>query len=486
MSIASFVLAVLPMAASPEAEGVSSVKLNQWIEACEREIDCLHGFVFLRHGKVICEGSWKPFDTLNDPHFLSSHTKCFTTTAIGMLAEEGRLDLDERVMDILSDKAPARPPERLRMLRVRDVLTMNTGWKDEGWTNDVDGDWAKAILGNDFSSMPGQHYMYHSGGTHLLGMIVARRSGRPYMEFLKERLFDRLGIKKAWTTCDPQGNPCAGWGFSMTTREISLMGQLHLQKGVWNGERLLSEAWVDLSTAKHTWTGRTPTERQPKNDWLQGFGFSWWRCQHGCYRADGSGGQYTIVFPEQDAVLSMHADVQDMQQVLDVVWKSFLPVFSKGALPEDVVAHATLRNRCANLELKPVAGKLDGADASLFGRAFALDAHPTGLCGVRLDRRGDGWILRMTTDVGDYDLPVGFGRWELGEVVFCPRRHQPLGWLVGPQRVAASAAVQDDGSVTLRVHVLGGPRRIELKFRRKFFRPVVEGRMVGSATFKSI
>ena len=91
------------MAASPEAEGVSSAKLIRWIDACEREIDCLHGFVFLRHGKVIAEGSWKPYDTLNETHFLSSHSKCFVTTAVGFLVDEGVLDLDERVIDILAD-----------------------------------------------------------------------------------------------------------------------------------------------------------------------------------------------------------------------------------------------------------------------------------------------------------------------------------------------------------------------------------------------
>ena len=483
--IATVVLAFLPVAASPESEGVSSAGLNRWIDACEREIDCLHGFVFLRHGKVVAEGSWKPFDTLNEPHFLSSHTKCFTTTAIGMLAEDGKLDLDERVMDVLPDLAPARPSERLRMLRVRDLMTMNTGWKDDGWTHDVDGDWGKAIVGNEFAAVPGQQYKYHSGGTHVLGMVVARRSGKPFMTFLRERLFDRLGIEKVWTSCDPQGNPCAGWGFNMTTREISLMGQLHLQKGLWNGERLLSEAWVELATAKHTWSGKNRTEYQPKNDWLQGFGFSWWRCQHGCYRADGSGGQYTIVFPKHDAVLSIHADVPDMQRVLDVVWKDFLPVLSPAALPEDAAAHAALRKRCADLALKPVAGRPDGADASLFGRTFELDGAPTGMRGVQLDKRPGGWTLRLTTDAGAFDVPVGFGRWEEGEVTFSTRKHQPLGWLVGVQRIAASAAVQEDGSVSVRAHVLGGPRRIELSFRRRFFKQIVEGRMVGAGALKS-
>ena len=484
MLLSCALLAFLPCASSPEAEGVSSRGLLQWIDVCEQEIDCLHGFVFLRHGKVIAEGSWKPYDTLNETHFLSSHSKCFVTTAVGFLVDEGVLDLDERVVDILADKAPANPSERLRMMRVRDLLTMNTGTKDEGWGHDRDGDWARAILSNEMVNDPGRQYKYDSGGTHVLGMIVSRRAKKPLMEFLKERLFDRIGIEKAWTTYDPQGNACAAWGMNMTTREISLVGQLYLDKGVWNGHRLLSEDWVDLATTKQTWSGKSPTERQPKNDWLQGFGFNWWRCQHGCYRADGSGGQYTIVFPEKDAVLSIHADVPDMQKVLDVVWKRFLPVFSDVPLAEDRASAESLRKRCAALSLKPVEGG-DAVPDAYVGRDFVFKNAPNGLKSVRLDRTPGGWNLRLTTAVGAFDLPVGYREWKSGEMAYSNKRHQPLGEYVGRQRVAASGAVQKDGSVVIRINMLEGPRRTELRFTKRFFRIVVEGLTLGNGKFKS-
>ena len=482
--VCSVLLAFLPAAVTPEAEGVSSAGVMKWIDACERDIDTLHGFVLLRHGKVVAEGSWKPYDTLNEPHFLSSHSKCFVSTAVGFLVDEGRLDLDERVIDILPDKAPANPSERLRMMRVRDLLTMNTGTKSEGWGNDLYGDWTKAALANEMVKMPGQQYKYDSGGTHVLGLIVSRRAKKPLMDFLKERLFDKVGIEKAWSTVDPQGNACAAWGFSMTTREISLLGQLHLNGGMWNGTRLLSEEWVSLATAKQTWTGKSPHERQPMNDWVQGMGFYWWLCQHGCYRADGAGGQYTIVFPKEDAVLSIHADVSDMQKILDVVWERLLPTFSETALPADAATAAALRERCASLALKPVVGGADGGDAYL-GRDFTFKKAPSGLKFVRLDRAADGWRLNLTTEVGTFALPVGCGEWKAGEMRFSDRNFQALGEYVGSQRVAASGAVLDDGTIAVRIHMLAGPRRIDLRFGKKLFKPVVEGQMLGSGTFRS-
>ena len=483
--LSSLLLAFLPCAASPEAEGVSSVKLMGWLDACEREIDSMHGFVFLRHGKVVAEGSWAPFDTLNVPHRLSSHSKCFITTAVGFLVDEGKLDLDERLVDLLPDKVPANPPENLRQVRVRDLLTMNFGsTRDEGWRRDRDGDWVKAILADDFSHTPGRSFEYDSSTTHLLGVIVSRRSGKPLMDFLSERLFRKIGIEKAWTTFDPFGNACAAWGFSMTTREISLIGQLYLNKGVWQGERLFSEDWADLATTKQTWSGKTPTEFQPKNDWTYGFGFNWWRCQHGCYRADGSGGQYTIVFPKHDAVLSIHADVDDMQKILNVVWEHFLPALSPAALPMDAEGCTALKKRCADLALPPVSGKREGGTDYL-GRELAIKSGPVDIRSLRIDKTETGWTLRMKTAAGTYDLPVGYGKWEHGTAVISDKKYEALGDIVGTQRFAASAAVQNDDTIKLRLHVLDGPRRMDFTFCKKLFKPMVQGHMAGAGPFKS-
>lgn len=480
MFVASVLLAFLPYATSPEAEGVSSRQIGRWLDACEREIDTLHGFVLLRHGKVVAEGSWAPFDTLNNPHFLSSHTKCFITTAIGFLVEDDKLDLDERVVDIFPDKIPANPSENLRMLRVRDLLTMNTGTARDGWHDDADGDWTKAILAKELVRRPGNGFRYDSGATHLLGVIVSRRSGKPVMEFLKERLFSRIGIEKAWTTYDPTGEACTGWGFNMTTREISLIGQLYLDKGVWNGQRLFSEEWARLATTKQTWSGKKQGEHQEKNDWLQGFGFNFWRCRHGCFRADGSAGQYTIVFPEQDAVLSINGDVTDMQRVLDIVWDRMLPAFAKAALPEDAASAAALRDRTATLALKPVAGARAGGDEFL-GKVFPFKEAPAGIKDMRLDRTSDGWTFRVTTPAGVQAVPVGFGSWARGRMRFSTRKHEPLGEIVGEREVATSAAVQGDGSIALRMHLLGGTHRMDIRFCRKLFRPTIEGGMNNSS-----
>ena len=227
--------------ATPESQGVSSRALSAWIDACERTFDGafgentpgrLHGFVVLRHGKLIAEGSWRPFDTLNETHMLYSHSKSFTSSAVGCLVDDGKLDLDESVADVFPELAPTNHSDNLKRLRVRDLLTMNVGADNtDPEKRDPSGNWVKLFLANDISRTPGTGFKYDSCATYMLAATVERRTGRRLMDYLGEKMFRPLGIEKAWSTCSPQGIACGGWGMNMTTRELARFGQLYLQNG---------------------------------------------------------------------------------------------------------------------------------------------------------------------------------------------------------------------------------------------------------------
>ena len=302
--------------ATPESQGVSSQAIIDWLDACNAEMKYMHGFVVVRHGKVIAEGAWAPFDPLTRPHMLYSHSKSFTSTAIGFLADEGKVDLDERIADIFADKMPTNPPPELLEVRVRDLLTMNFG-SDASHApkcNFALADWEKGILSRPMERRPGTKHRYDSDATYLLSCIVERKSGMRTMDYLKAKLFDPLGMTSPWSTVSPSGTACGGWGMNMTTRDIAKFGQFLLDGGVWDGKQLLSRDWIRLASAKHTASGGGP-------DWRLGYGFQFWRCQHNAYRADGAAGQFTIVMEDQDAVVSLNAAEGNTQKELDLVWK---------------------------------------------------------------------------------------------------------------------------------------------------------------------
>src|SRR5829696_7258252 len=106
---------------SPERQGISSAAVLAFVEAADREVDQMHGFVLVRHGHVVAEGWWSPYDA-RTPHVLYSLSKSFTSTAVGLAVAEGKLSLGYEVLKFFPAEAPAEPSQNLRGMRVRDLL----------------------------------------------------------------------------------------------------------------------------------------------------------------------------------------------------------------------------------------------------------------------------------------------------------------------------------------------------------------------------
>ena len=436
--------------ATPESQGVPSEAILKFIDGCEKTFDAgdlgaMHGFVIVRHGKVIAEGSWKPFDTLNETHMLYSHSKSFTSSAIGLLADRGKIDLDERIVDIFSNEVPAKVSENLAQLRVRDLLTMNVGKKDHLLRDG--GDWVKEFLSKDFFRKPGTGFKYDSDATYMLAAIVEKKSGMKMMDYLQQNMFDQIGITKAWTTYSPQGIPCGGWGMNMTTRELARFGQLYLNRGDWDGKRVLSSDWVSLATTRQTWSGWQNVGVKALGegtDWEQGYGFQFWRCRHGAYRADGAGGQYTVVIPEKDMVVSAHAGLGDFPKELDLIWDNLLPVLKDAPLAENPSAQKKLADRLAKLAIKPVE----------FARArkwttpfeFSLRENSRGFKSVRFDPKdGGGCICTLVTRAGEQKFPAGTGEWQEGSIRIDTENYEGLGAYIGEHKTMASCGFVTGG-----------------------------------------
>ena len=468
-SLAAIPAFALMEPATPESQGVSPVAILKFIDACEKtfgadEHGALHGFVIVRHGKVIAEGSWKPFDTLNETHMLYSHSKSFTSSAIGFLADEGKIDLDERIVDIFSNEAPAKVSENLKQLRVRDLLTMNVGKKDHLLRDG--GDWVKEFLSKDFFRSPGTGFKYDSDATYMLAAIVEKKSGMKMMNYLQKNMFDKIGITKAWTTYSPQGIPCGGWGMNMTTRELARFGQLYLNRGKWGDEYVLSPFWVDLATARQTWSGWQNVGVKALGegtDWEQGYCFQFWRCTHGAYRADGAGGQYTVVMPEQDMVISAHAGIDDFQKELNLIWDNILPGVKDAPLPEDPAAQKKLAERLSKLEIKPVRWLCSHPQD--WQKRFELKENSRGFKSVSFESRDNEVCCKLVTRVGEQSFPLGNGKWQRGSIRIDPEGYEGLGAYVGEHRTAASYGYDKDGSVRIRAYLTGTTGYLEFKIK---------------------
>jgi CubicO group peptidase (beta-lactamase class C family) len=335
---------------TPESQGVSSAQIRKFVEAADQKVNTLHSFMLVRHGQVVAEGWWKP-ESAEKPHVLWSLSKSFTSTAVGMAVAEGKFSINDPVLKFFPEDAPAAPSDKLKAMRVRDLLTMSTGHQDEAKVREAtDSTWVKTFLNHPVPHKPGTHFQYNTPATFMLSAIVQKTTGQTTLEYLKPRLFDPLGIENPQWDANPQGISIGGYGLYVRTEDIAKFGQLYLQKGQWNGKQLLSPEWIALATSKQVSNGSDPAR-----DWDQGYGFQFWRCRHNAFRGDGKDGQFCIVLPDQDAVIAITANTGDMQSELNLVWDFLLPAFSDQTLPENPDEQAKLQETLGKLQVRAAA-----------------------------------------------------------------------------------------------------------------------------------
>ena len=228
---------------SPESQGVSSAGIREFIEAADQQVNSIHSFMLVRHGHVISEAWWSP-ESAEKPHILWSLSKSFTSTAVGLAAEEGKLSIDDTVLKFFPDDAPEKPSVNLKAMRIRDLLTMSTGHQDETSLS-KDGNWVRSFLHHPVPHKPGTHFRYNTPATYMLSAIVQKVTGQTVLEYLTPRLFAPLGIETPKWDNSPQGISIGGYGLYLRTEDIAKFGQLYLQKGKWNGKQIISKDWVD-------------------------------------------------------------------------------------------------------------------------------------------------------------------------------------------------------------------------------------------------
>jgi CubicO group peptidase (beta-lactamase class C family) len=405
----------------------------------------MHSFMLVRHGHVVVEGWWAPYDA-DTPHILYSLSKSFTSTAVGLAIAEGKLSLDDEVLKFFPEDAPAEPSANLRAMRVRDLLRMSAGHQTEAplWRDAPgvmrDDPWTKKFLAHPVPFKPGTHFLYNSPGTYMLSAIVQKVTGKTVLDYLRPRLFEPLGFKDPTWVASPQGVSAGGYGLFARTEEIARFGQLYLQKGMWQGKQLVPAAWVEEATARQTSNGSNP-----KSDWEQGYGYQFWRCRHGAYRGDGAFGQYCLVLPEQDAVIAITSGVRDMQAVLNLVWDKLLPALKAEALPEDDAARRKLEAKLAGLTVRLPSGKATTPlAAKVSGKWYKFPDNDRGIQAVALDFDKESATLVVRTADGETRTPIGLGAWTKGRRGFANGLDRGLGVPAHPLVAAGSAWTADD------------------------------------------
>lgn len=371
---------------TPESVGIRSRDIRSFLEESFKAGIQLHSFMLVRHGKVAAEGWIKPYSA-DARHIIYSFSKTFTATAIGFALQEGILSLDERLVDLFPEELPDVVSENLALADIESLLTMSCGHEAEVTGKDIDehdGNWVRAFFAKEFVFRPHTMFQYNTFGTDLLSLILEKKTGQKLTQYLTPRLFDPLGIKDVY--CSTMGDravmpdapysqvEAGGWGYHMRTEDLAKFIWFLEQRGVWDGKRLLNEAWFDRAFTKQieTMNGVYDASRP---HWQQGYCYQCW-CNTipGTWRADGLYGQFGYALPKQDAIMIMTAASIDTEGQLCLFEDYIAKRMSEEPLPENPAEYEALKETIRGLKIPALYGiRQIWSEQTLGGKTYCID-----------------------------------------------------------------------------------------------------------------
>lgn len=280
---------------TPESQGLESENIQFCFDSLMKiNHGEIHGVVVMRHGKIVAELFPEPFKR-EFSHTLYSVSKTFVATAVGLAVDDNRLRISDRVMLFFPEFYHDTISDGWADMTIRDLLTMSSGFEPDWNMRNVQSDWVQSLLSKTVNH-PGSHFKYDSMVSYLLSVIVQKVTGETVLDYLNKRIFSKIGIDDAEWEMSPEGYCVGGWGLRMSTLSMAKFGQFLLNRGIWNGEQLLSSSWV-----------REMMSVQQKADKSRFYGFQMWMHDDvdGAFRADGALGQYIIVAPKEDMVVAI-------------------------------------------------------------------------------------------------------------------------------------------------------------------------------------
>lgn len=271
-------------AGDPATLGVDVPALESHRRLCERT--GADACLVVRRGRIVQEVYSARYRV---PMYAMSSTKSITGLLVGMLIDDGKIvGVDEPVCAYI--------PEWCRggrgKVTLRHLLTMTSGLPrmfDEGVasTNDKN----RFVIGLSPSKEPGTAWAYSNEGVQLLSPILDKAAGEPIQEYARKRLFEPLGMRDTRLHLDGKGHAWTYADMETTPRDLARIGLLMLNKGVWQGRRILSEAWVEQSTRR-------------SQEFQTDYGLLWWLYANPKgYAALGHLNTNLYVFPEQELVV---------------------------------------------------------------------------------------------------------------------------------------------------------------------------------------
>lgn len=300
--------------------------LKDLIESVKEQNLQVLNVVVRQNGHIIAKHDFEEEKSI----LLWSISKTFTSMAGGIAISEGYFKIDDYIIDFFPNIKNENTSEYLKEMTIHDLLCMGAGHEEcpvtkADWESGKEWDIAQLFFDEPIVFKPGTHFTYDNSVTYMLSKIISITTGKNLDDYLDEKIFQYLDIPKPkWDTC-PKGIPQGFSGIHLTAEQLSKFGQLILDNGVWQGKQLIPSAYIKQATSVQIKTDDF-TPYFATKDHHQGYGYQIWMNSYpNSYRMDGLLGQYVVMLPDKNAVITYVSNEQEnMTGVLELTWNTLV------------------------------------------------------------------------------------------------------------------------------------------------------------------
>lgn len=402
---------------SPESVGLSSRDLLAFYKALDAYHLSTHSVVMARGDEIFSECYYAPFHK-DFKHRMYSVSKSFVSVAVGFCVEDGLLSLDDPMIDFFPEYVNESCDGRVRSATVREMLRMETSRESNvNWFRSGTDDRTEVYFRKSSDKYPNSLFAYDSPGSYMLTVIVERVTGKPFLEYLKEKVLLDIGFSRdAYCLKAPGGYSFGDSGVMCTATDLLRFARFVLNYGTFNGKRYMNADYLKEATTPHVSTEDYGFRLHGSH----GYGYQFWGAPEGCFAMLGMGTQVALCDPKHDFVFVINSDNQGnpahYECLYEALYRSVISRFSDGPLPEDPEGSAALADYVSSRRLFFLDGKTDSPfKATIDGRTFLCEENPMGIKRFRLTFGKDGGALEYENAQGEKSFPFGLGHNEFAK-----------------------------------------------------------------------
>lgn len=445
---------------TPEEVGISSKNISALLQDFTDAGLYMHSLLVIRNGKLAAEGYYAPF-TRDTKHRMYSSSKTFASGAIGLLYDEGKLSLDDKVHTFFPEFPPEELHPYIKDATVRDLLTMSS---PHTTTYTLSGDtpnarhWIESFFRTEPKRPPGTVFCYDTSASYILNVIAERLAGKPMLEYMKDKMLRELGFSEdAWCVKSPDGYSWAGSGVICTPLDLATYAFILLRGGNVNGKQYMSEEYVKAATSRQVETDMFGYGSEYR---MSGYGYQIWRTIGNGFLFSGMGSQFAYCLPDKDLLMVCTADTQGNNDAGRIIISSMYDRIAADAadapLPADPAAHAALEETLSSLTLlKPNGAAHSPMQEKINGVTYKMHENPLGFKTVRFTFEGDRGTLHYENARGKKEIHFGLGEYLEGAL---PETHYSGDTIGTPRgsgyRCLSVATWPSEHQLRLRVNVV--------------------------------